>query len=85
MLHPQPQMAQQPDDVFWRIDCHLLRAHHAHHRVIKQGDRLDLMTYGIYNDPKYFLQVAKANGLTSIRRLQPGNDIYFPPFNKNEN
>lgn len=56
-----------------------------HHRVIKQGDRLDLMTYGIYNDPKYFLQVAKANGLTSIRRLQPGNDIYFPPFNKNEN
>ncbi|WP_214227660.1 LysM peptidoglycan-binding domain-containing protein [Pedobacter sp. B4-66] len=55
-----------------------------HHRIIKQGDRIDLLTYAIYNDPKYFMQVGRANGLTSIKKLKPGNEIYFPPFNKNE-
>jgi hypothetical protein len=41
------------------------------------------MTYSIYNDTKYFLQVGKANGLTSIRKVIPGHEIYFPPFDKN--
>ncbi len=55
-----------------------------HYRKVKQGDRLDFMTYSIYNDPKYFLQAAKANSLTTIRDLKPGTELYFPPFNKNE-
>lgn len=55
-----------------------------HYRTVKQGDRLDLMTAGIYNDSKYFLQVAKVNGLSTIRKIKPGNELYFPPFDKNE-
>ena len=55
-----------------------------HYRKGKSGERLDLLTYKIYNDSKYFLQVAKANALTSVRNLKPGLDIYFPPFDKKE-
>lgn len=55
-----------------------------HYRKVEQSDRLDLMAYKIYNDPKYFLQAARANALTSVRNVQPGLDLYFPPFDKNE-
>lgn len=55
-----------------------------HYRKVEQSDRLDLMTHKIYNDSKYFLQVAKANALTSVRNVPPGLDLFFPPFNKNE-
>jgi hypothetical protein len=55
-----------------------------HYRKGKSGERLDWLSFKIYNDSKYFLQVAKANGLTSIRNLKPGLDIYFPPFDKKE-
>jgi hypothetical protein len=55
-----------------------------HFRKVKQSDRLDLMAYEIYNDPKYFLQVAKTNTLTSLRQIKPGLELYFPPFDKNE-
>jgi len=55
-----------------------------HYRKIKEGDRLDFMTFNIYNDPKYFLQVGRVNSLSSIRNLQTGKELYFPPFDKNE-
>ena len=55
-----------------------------HYRKSTASDRLDLLTFKIYNDSKYFLQVARANGLTSLRNLTPGIDLYFPPFNKKE-
>jgi hypothetical protein len=55
-----------------------------HYRKGKSGDRLDLLSYKIYNNSKYFLQLGKANGLTSVRNLKPGLDIYFPPFDKKE-
>ncbi len=55
-----------------------------HYRLIKEADRLDLLTYNIYNDPNYLLQVGKANGLTTIRKIKAGDQIYFPPFDKTE-
>jgi hypothetical protein len=55
-----------------------------HIKTVKQGDRLDLMTYNIYNDSSYFLQVALANNLSTVRRLSPGFDLFFPPIDKNE-
>ncbi|WP_162054733.1 CIS tube protein [Pontibacter pamirensis] len=55
-----------------------------HYRKVNQSDRLDLMTYRIYNNSNYFLQVAKANALSSIRHVAAGKEIYFPPFDKNE-
>jgi len=55
-----------------------------HYRKVKQGDRLDWLTNSIYNDSKYFMQVGKVNNLTTIRRVKPGSDLYFPPFDKTE-
>lgn len=55
-----------------------------HERITASADRLDLLTYNIYNDSKYFLQVARINGLTSVRRLGTGRKLIFPPFNKTE-
>ncbi len=53
-----------------------------HVRLVKGGDRLDLMTYKIYNDPKYVTQVARANGLTTFRKIHPGVEMVFPPLDK---
>lgn len=55
-----------------------------HMKETKAGDRLDLMTQDIYNDTKHLLQVARVNGLTSIRTLKPGTQLRFPPINKTE-
>jgi Contractile injection system tube protein len=55
-----------------------------HQRKTKQGDRLDLMTFRIYNNSGYFLQVGRANGLSNIRNIKPGINLFFPPFDKNE-
>ena len=53
-----------------------------HVRKVKLGDTLPLMCYRIYGDPKYYVEVARANQLTNFRVLQPGTDIVFPPLDK---
>jgi hypothetical protein len=53
-----------------------------HYRVVKEGDSLPLMTHRIYGDPKYYLEVARVNGLTNFRKLTPGQKITFPPIEK---
>lgn len=55
-----------------------------HYRKVKQGDRLDLMTFRIYNNSKYFLQVGRANSLSRIRHIRPGTELYFPPFDQTQ-
>ncbi|MDI1257350.1 MAG: LysM peptidoglycan-binding domain-containing protein [Flavobacterium sp.] len=53
-----------------------------HKRLVKDGDTLTQMTKNIYGDSKYYLEVAKANGLINFRQLIPGSLIYFPPLDK---
>ncbi len=53
-----------------------------HVRTVKEGDTLPLLTHRIYGDSKYYLEVAKINGLTNFRRLEPGTEIVFPPIEK---
>ncbi len=53
-----------------------------HIRIVKQGDTLPLMSYRIYGDSKYYLEVAKANGLINFRKLKTGQEIFFPPLQK---
>ena len=53
-----------------------------HVRIVNEGDTIPLMTEKIYNDPGYYLEVAKANGLTNFRRLKTGFALHFPPFEK---
>jgi hypothetical protein len=55
-----------------------------HQRTSQAGDRLDYLTFTIYDTTTYVLQVAKANDLTSIRRLKPGLGLIFPPINKTD-
>ncbi len=55
-----------------------------HYRKVNQGDRLDLLSNEIYNDPKYLMQLGKVNNLVTIRKIKAGSDLYFPPFDKKE-
>lgn len=53
-----------------------------HVRVVNAGDTITLMTNKIYNDSKYYLEVARANGLINFRKLKTGSTLHFPPFRK---
>lgn len=55
-----------------------------HQRKVTAGDTLPLMTYRIYDDPSYYLQIAKVNGLVNFRRLATNTDLRFPPLEKTE-
>ncbi|MCH5716195.1 hypothetical protein MKP07_08230 [Niabella hibiscisoli] len=51
-----------------------------HVRIAKQGDSLPLMCYNIYGDENLYLEVARVNGLTDFRNLEPGQKIFSLPF-----
>jgi nucleoid-associated protein YgaU len=53
-----------------------------HVRVVKDGDSLPLMCYRIYGDARYYMDVARTNGLVNFRSLTPGTKLVFPPFDK---
>ncbi len=53
-----------------------------HVRIVKEGDTLPLMTYRIYGDSKYYLEVARVNNINNFRKLEPGQKIFFPPIEK---
>jgi Contractile injection system tube protein len=51
-----------------------------HYRTVAAGDTLPLMCHRIYQDSKYYVEIARVNGLTSFRDLEPGRQIFFPPL-----
>lgn len=53
-----------------------------HVRQVQNGDTLPLMTYQIYGDASYYLEVARVNNLTNFRNLKAGDTIKFPPISK---
>lgn len=55
-----------------------------HVRKVLAKDTLPLMTYRIYDDPAYYLQIAKVNGLVSFRQLATNTDLKFPPLDKTQ-
>jgi len=48
--------------------------------VVKAGDTLPLLCARIYLDSGYYMEVARINGLSSFRHLQPGISLRFPPL-----
>ncbi|HYH55143.1 MAG TPA: LysM peptidoglycan-binding domain-containing protein, partial [Anseongella sp.] len=50
-----------------------------HQRTFTGSDRLDLMVHKIYDTPRYYIDVAGANGLNSFRSIQPGKTLNLPP------
>ncbi|MDX6188802.1 LysM peptidoglycan-binding domain-containing protein [Flavobacterium sp. Fl-318] len=53
-----------------------------HYRTVKEGDTLPLMSFQIYGDSKYYLEVAKANNIVNFRKLKTGQKLFFPPLQK---
>lgn len=50
-----------------------------HARAVDSGDSLPLMSSRIYDDPSYYMKVAEANNLDSVRNIPAGESIVFPP------
>lgn len=50
-----------------------------HSHLVTEGEHLALTTYRIYKDPQYYFHVAEANELDTIRSIDPGSTLYFPP------
>lgn len=53
-----------------------------HVRTVKAGDTLPLMSYQIYGDSSYYLEIARVNKLAGVNAIKPGDQIYFPPLKK---
>ncbi|CAA9197814.1 LysM peptidoglycan-binding domain-containing protein [Flavobacterium collinsii] len=53
-----------------------------HYRIVKEGDTLPLMTFYIYGDSKYYLEVARVNNIVNFRKLKTGQKLFFPPLQK---
>jgi LysM repeat protein len=53
--------------------------------TVQEGDTLPLIAWTKYDDPAYYLQLARINKLTNFRDLRPGTKLILPPMkNKNE-
>jgi hypothetical protein len=50
---------------------------HAHQ--VLDGENLPAIVHKVYKDPSYYLAVAAANGLDSVRSLPPGRVLHLPP------
>ncbi|WP_028311252.1 LysM peptidoglycan-binding domain-containing protein [Derxia gummosa] len=48
--------------------------------TVREGDTLPLLCYRIYRHAGYYPQVARVNGLDSVRRLKAGTVLRFPPL-----
>jgi LysM repeat protein len=53
-----------------------------HMRTVKAGDTLPLMSYQVYGDSSYYLEIARFNGLNDVYNIKPGEQLYFPPLKK---
>ena len=53
-----------------------------HRRVVMSGDTLPLLCREIYGSASYYLRVAQVNGLDDFRTLVPGDELFFPPFER---
>ncbi len=55
-----------------------------HYRTVKDGDTLPMLSYEIYGDIKYYLDLAKVNKLSNYRKLKTGTKLVFPPLKEVE-
>lgn len=51
-----------------------------HQHIIKESEHLSLITYGVYDDPKYYYEVGEKNGLDNLRKLKSGNNLQLFPL-----
>jgi hypothetical protein len=53
-----------------------------HYVQVKEWDLLPFLTYNVYKNQNYYLQVAKVNKLKNFRKLTAGSTLTFPPISK---
>lgn len=46
--------------------------------TLRRGDTLDRISAGIFNDPRQWREIARANGIRDPRRLEPGQRLLIP-------
>lgn len=52
----------------------------AHAQLVVPGDSLPNMANAVYNEPARYIDVARVNGLNSVRGLEPGTAVQLPPL-----
>lgn len=52
----------------------------SHLVMVKDGDTLPALCRRIYENEAYCVEVARINGLTEFRHLEPGIRLLFPPL-----
>lgn len=50
--------------------------------TVKEGESLPRLCNAFYDSPRLYIEVARANGKTNIRKLEAGEEIVFPPIEK---
>ena len=50
--------------------------------LIKDKDNLVKFSLDHYDDKFYYIKIAEANGLASVRELKNGNQLILPPLKK---
>jgi nucleoid-associated protein YgaU len=53
--------------------------------TVQEGDTLPLIAWIKYDDPAYYLQLAKINKLRNFRDLRPGTRLVLPPMKDKKN
>ena len=51
-------------------------------RMVKGEDTLPLIAFDIYEDPSFYLELARINKLNNFRALRNGSKLRLPPVNK---
>lgn len=57
-----------------------LSADLTHQHEVLQGDRLPDLVENIYEDSKYYVQVAGTNQLNNLKKLKAGSQLLLPPL-----
>jgi nucleoid-associated protein YgaU len=52
----------------------------SHMVEVMEGDTLPSLCKKIYDNPNYYVEIAKINQLKSVRNLKVGQKLYFPPL-----
>lgn len=53
-----------------------------HVKTVREGDSIFQMSEEVYGNFKYYVEVARANGLVNFRSIKPGTRLLFPPLAK---
>lgn len=76
------QFAGHAERILELLISNLLSSDLTHQRTVREGDTLPNMCNQIYESPRFYLEVARTNGLTNFRRLKSGSELFFPPVEK---